>query len=183
MLISMPEGQRGDATEDQHAQDLLGRVGRGADRVGAEDRQRLRLRQALAELLVARQRLADEDAADVRPDATGRGRRRAGRFLGRQVARAGVAEVRRVRPLDADAPVTGLATLERATAADHGRPSGADTQPIGETHRQARGAHRRADGLEVVGDPLPASRSRRRCRGPCSSPAGRRRAAVRPSPG
>ena len=37
------ERQGGGAAQDQDAQDLLGRVGRRADRVGAEDRQRLRL--------------------------------------------------------------------------------------------------------------------------------------------
>ena len=54
------ERQGGDAAEDQDAEDLLGRVGRRADRVGAEDRQRLLLRQALPDLLLARERPAEE---------------------------------------------------------------------------------------------------------------------------
>ena len=41
---------------------------------------------------------------------------RAGGFLRRELARAGVAEVRRVRTLDADALVAGLASLERIAA-------------------------------------------------------------------
>ena len=50
-----------------------------------------------------------------------RGRRDAGRFLGRQLARARVAEVRGVRSLDANPLVAGLAALQGAPAADHGR--------------------------------------------------------------
>ncbi len=46
--------------EDEDAQDLLGRIGRRADRVRAEDRQRLLLRQPLADLVLARQRPAEQ---------------------------------------------------------------------------------------------------------------------------
>ena len=53
MLTSSAERERGDAAEDQDPQDLLGRVGRRADRVRAEDREGLLLRQALADLLLA----------------------------------------------------------------------------------------------------------------------------------
>ena len=56
---------------DEDPQDLLGRVGRRADRVGAEDRERLLLRQPLADLLLGRQRPAEDDGPD-RARATAR---------------------------------------------------------------------------------------------------------------
>ena len=57
-------GERRDAAEDQDAQDLLGRVRRRADRVRAEDRERLLLRQPLAEFVLRCERAADEQAPD-----------------------------------------------------------------------------------------------------------------------
>ena len=56
-----PVGQGDDAAEDQDAQDLLGRVGRRRDGVRAEDRQRLLLRQPLAELVLARERAPEQE--------------------------------------------------------------------------------------------------------------------------
>ena len=64
------EHQRPGAGEDQDAEDLLGRVGRGRDRVRAEDRERLRLRQALGDVVVDRERPTEQHArrrASVRP--------------------------------------------------------------------------------------------------------------------
>ena len=69
MLIWTPKARAADAAEDQDAQDLLGRVGRRADRVRAEDRQRLLLGQALAELLLARERPAEEAGRGSTPQA------------------------------------------------------------------------------------------------------------------
>ena len=62
--------------EQQDAQDLLGRVGRRADRIRAEDRERLGLAQALADLLLARQRPPEHDAAHAREGPAARCRRR-----------------------------------------------------------------------------------------------------------
>ncbi len=104
--------ERAGAGEDQRPEHLLSRVGRGRDRVRREDRERLDLREALAHLLVDRQGPPDEDAADPGEQPAGlrpRGRRG---LLGHERALARVAEVLRVRPLDADAPVAELATLE-----------------------------------------------------------------------
>ena len=100
--------------EDQHPQDLLGCVGRRADRVRAEDRQRLLLGQALADLLVDGERPPEQQRASrAMPRPTWvRGRRRG--LLGDEVALARVPEVGGVGPLDANAPVAKLAALERA---------------------------------------------------------------------
>ena len=63
---------------------------------------------------------AENDAANTREGAPGGGPR-LGRCLSRdELAGAGIAEVRGVRPLDPHATVTGLSTGERPTAADHG---------------------------------------------------------------
>ena len=62
-------GQGGDAAQDEDPQDLLGGVGRRADRVRAEDRERLLLGQSLADLLLARQRPAEEERLGPRPEA------------------------------------------------------------------------------------------------------------------
>ena len=116
------ERQRRDAAEDQDPEDLLGRVGRRADRVGAEDRERLLLREALADLLLAA-RAAGRGAAPsrgTRPDprrSAGRTRRPSrsagpGRSSGRARSAGG-------RP---GPGVAGLPALEGSTAADHGRP-------------------------------------------------------------
>ena len=53
--LERQRGARAGAGQDEDAQDLLGRVGRRADRVRAEDRQRLLLGQPLADLLLARE--------------------------------------------------------------------------------------------------------------------------------
>ena len=65
MLICEAVGERDDPAEDQDPQDLLGGVGRRADRVRAEDGEGLLLREPLAELLLAGQRSAEQVAAGV----------------------------------------------------------------------------------------------------------------------
>ena len=76
---------RARAREHQHAQDLLGRVGRGADRVRAEDGQRLALGEALADLLLGRQRASEDDRADAGGQPGARGQRGARGGLGDQL--------------------------------------------------------------------------------------------------
>ena len=78
----------GDPGQDEREDDLLGRVRGRRDRVRAEDRERLRLGQALADLLLVREGPPQQGALD--PDAEGpQGRRRGARGgLGRQLARA-----------------------------------------------------------------------------------------------
>ena len=68
--VGQRTGRRGD---DEDPQDLLGRVGRRRDRVRAEDRQRLDLGEALADLLLARQGTSEDDRL-----GPGRGPARAG---------------------------------------------------------------------------------------------------------
>ena len=57
-------GERDHAAEDQDTEDLLCGIRRGADRVGAEDGQRLLLGQPLAQLVLRGQRPADEQRPD-----------------------------------------------------------------------------------------------------------------------
>ncbi len=111
-------GGRGD---DEDAEDLLGRVGRRADRVGAEDRQRLDLGQALADLLLRRQGTAEDDRPDTGDEPAGGRERPAGGLLGDERSGAGVSEVGGVRTFDPHPPVRDLAPGERAPAADHRR--------------------------------------------------------------
>src|SRR5262249_30733225 len=107
------------AREDEREDDLLRRVGARRDGVGAEDRERLLLRQAFADLLLGGKRPADRDALDAGSQpAHARGRRARGRLRG-ELTRPRIAEVRRVRAIDADPPVTRLPAAERSTAADH----------------------------------------------------------------
>ena len=80
--------------------------------------QGLRLRQALADLLLVGEGAPEDDRPEPRDQPPGRGQREAGRRLGDQLAGAGVAEVRGVRPLDADAPVRGLPTVQGPPASD-----------------------------------------------------------------
>ena len=175
-----PVGQRDDAAEDQDAQDLLGRVGRRRDGVRAEDRQRLLLRQALAELVLARERAPEEQAADRREELAGRRRRRAGRLLGGQLVlrpcsgSRGCAAVRPGpggRPACVPAVVVRPPIIRRRRAA--GRRGVRAGPPRGSTPRRPRSRT----------PPVPRSPSRRRCRGSGSSRAGRRRAAGRRCPG
>ena len=81
------EEQRARAGEHEDPQDLLGRVGRRADRVRAEDRERLALGQPLADLLLGRQRAPEDDGADpgeqARRRASAARSRRAWRSAGR----------------------------------------------------------------------------------------------------
>ena len=106
------ERRDADPPEEQRAEDLLCRIRARADRVGAEDRKRLRLGQSLADLLVARERPPEQ-----RPS---QGRHRAAegplllvRLRARdQGVRGRVTEVLALRPLDADAPVARLAALQ-----------------------------------------------------------------------
>ena len=153
------------------------------DRVRAEDRQRLRLGQAFAGLLLLMERSPEHDRADPGDEArAGRGRD-AGRLLGGELALARVAEERRVGPLDADPLVAGFAALQRPPAADHDRsvmrrspdvPRAAPADrrrgcPPGRSRcRTRRGAR---------------SRVRPRGRAPGRPPAGRHRAADRRCPG
>ena len=95
--------------EDEDPQDLLGRVRRGADRVRAEDRERLDLGQPLADLLVDRQRPPEQDRADLRERPAGRRPRRGGGLAGNELALVGVAEERGMRSVDPDPAVAELA--------------------------------------------------------------------------
>ena len=114
------EQQRAGAGEDEHPEDLLRRVGRRRDRVGAEDRQREALRQAFADLLVGRERAAEHPRLGAAHRATER-RARDRRLAPRdELVGAGVAEVGRVVALDADAPVARLAAGDGSATADHG---------------------------------------------------------------
>ena len=65
------EHRRG-AAHEQDAQDLLGRVGGRRDRIRAEDRECLLLRQALLDLGFARQRSPEHDGANSRECPAGR---------------------------------------------------------------------------------------------------------------
>ncbi len=113
------EEQRACPREHEDAEDLLGRVGRRADGVRAEDRERLLLRQPLLDVLVVRQRTPEQRAAGP-GERTSRPRSRARRRLaGDHLARAGVPEIGGVRPLDPDPPVACLAPLQRPSTADH----------------------------------------------------------------
>ena len=154
MLTWSPKASAADAAEDQDAQDLLGRVGRGADRVRAEDRQRLLLRQPLAELLLAGAaggRRGRRGPARTPAPVASSGRWRPpwrsagpGRCSG-STARAGARPGRAGRP--ACGPGAGAvrrSRLRRRRAADRraapaGRPR-ASSPP---------------DGLDVVGDATP----------------------------
>ena len=118
-----PVGEGDDAAEDQDPQDLFGGVGRRRDGVRAEDRQRLLLRQALAELVLARERAPEQEPAERGEGLAGGRRRGAGRFLGGQLALAGVAEVRGVRPFDPNPAVARLAALQWLPSADHQAPT------------------------------------------------------------
>ncbi len=183
--------QRGEGgpAQDEGEDDLLGRVGRRADRVGAEDGQRLGLGQPLAELLLLVERTPEQDRPDPgdRP-CPGRGRD-AGRLLGGERAAARVPEVRRVRSIDPDASVARFAPLERTTTADHARPP----IPIPAVIRRPPGAPPTGRGDRPHGSPpgpgqrrtRPGATSRGRARGraPGRPPAGRRLAAVRRCPG
>ncbi len=110
------------AGQDENPQDLLGRVGRRADRVRAEDREGLLLRQALADLLLARERPADRDLADPRPDPPQPRLRLVGGRLGDHLPTPGVPEVGRVGAIDADAPVGGFSAGQGPAASDHRTP-------------------------------------------------------------
>ena len=117
-------------------QDLLGRVRRRGDRIRAEDRQRLLLVEPLLDLGLAGERPAEDDRASTRQRTAGRGPRERRGLARDELAGTGVAEVRRVRTLDPDAPIAGLATGERATTADHGcRRSRPERE--GQRHRHA----------------------------------------------
>ena len=75
-------------TEDQDAQDLLGRVGRRRDRVGTEDRERLLLVEPLLDVRFAGQRTTEHDPARAGDGATERRARVRGGLAGDQLARA-----------------------------------------------------------------------------------------------
>ena len=114
------EEQRTGPREDQDPEDLLGRVRRRRDRVRAEDRERLLLRQALFQLVLVRQRPTEDDGPEPgeSPAAT---RSWGGRRLtGDHLVGAGIPEERGVRPLDADPAVARLSALERLPTPDHG---------------------------------------------------------------
>ena len=111
--------QGASAGDDQDPQDLLGRIGRRGDGVRAEDRERLLLREALLHLLLVRQRPPEDDGTEPGEGATASGPRDRCRLARDQLVRAGVAEVRGVRPIDADPPVARLSALERPPSADH----------------------------------------------------------------
>ena len=83
-----------------------------------------------------------------------RGRRGARGGLGRELARPGVAEVGRVRPLDADPLVAGLAAGDGPSAADHRRLEPV-REPRDEALRQLEADHRRLDRRDVEGGPPP----------------------------
>ena len=72
------------------------------------------------ELLVDRDRAAEQNGSDSSERSAHR-RSRDGRcLLGREVAWAGIAEERRVRPIHPDPAVGGFASWKGASAADHG---------------------------------------------------------------
>ena len=110
---------RARARQQQDAQDLLGRVGRRADRIGAEDRERLGLAQALGDLLFRRQRPPEHDPAHAREEPARRCQGDVGGRLGDERVRPHVPEERCVRTLDAHAPIRRLATPQGAPSSDH----------------------------------------------------------------
>src|SRR5207244_13093537 len=107
------------SAEDEDAEDLLGRVRRRADRVRAEDRERLLLREPLADLVLRRQGTADDRGLDAGPQAPERRRRPTGGLLGGELARPAPAEVRGVGALDAHPAVGQLAAIAGSEAAGH----------------------------------------------------------------
>ncbi len=109
------------ACDEQDVQDLIGGVRGRADGVRAEDGQRLLLVQALADLLFGCQRTAEEDALGVDDRAAHPRLGCDGCRLRAQRPGTRVAEVGRVRPIDANAYVTGAPALQRLTAPDHSR--------------------------------------------------------------
>ncbi len=76
------------------------------------------LRQALADLLLGRQRAAEDDGARAREEPAARRQGDVGGRLGDQLAGPDVAEERGVRALDPDAPVRRFAALQGPPASD-----------------------------------------------------------------
>ena len=172
------------AAEDEREDDLLGRVGRRADGVRAEDRERLRLRQPLAELLVLVRAAARATIARTRatqpaaPAWSGRWRPPwpsacPGRCSGSR-ARAAARRGRAGRP-----------ACGPAAAADRRSSGGPDADASRSTRRprQADGAHRRLDGRDVVGDAVPVHAPGVGVEDEVAGARDRRRAAGRRCPG
>ena len=179
--------ERARAGDHEDPQDLLGGVGGGADRVGAEDRQ--------GELLGSRSNASssfdepppEEEPADGSPRP--RRRRRAASdadALAVSMPGPGVPEVRRVRPLHADPAVGDLASLERPPTADHwaaailvapGRASLRSTSAA-EPHRppgpRSRGTARRGRPCAPGRSAPPAAGGPPGCRGSGPTSGGRR---------
>ena len=174
--------QGGDPAEDQDAKDLLGRVGRRADGVRAEDRERLLLRQPLAELLLARQRPAEQDGL-----APWRRACRSG-VVGADAASLAVSWPGPVQRKRAE---WGRSTRTRRSPGlrpwSGRRPpiigSQAGSEAFGETARQARRRASRSGPTRRRRRPAARSPRRRRCRSPASRRSGRRHAAGRRCPG
>ena len=163
--------QRTGPGDDQDPEDLLGRVGRRRDRVRAEDRERLLLRETLLDLVLVRQWPPEDEGPEPGEGAAATGSRDGRRLAGDQLVGAGIPEERCVRPLDANPPVAGLAALERAPTPDHdpdsttARGSGRSRGPITRLTGSAGSRRRRkaipaacAQTAPVNAAPSPASR-------------------------
>ncbi len=133
------QDQRAGAGHQQHAQDLLGRIGRRADRVRAEDGQGLGLGQPFADLLLGRQRAAEDHRAHPVDQPSARCQGDVGRGLGDQRVGAHVPEIGGVGAFDPDAPVRRLATPQGPPPTDHMR------TPL----RLGRGMKNDSDGCPV----------------------------------
>src|SRR4029079_6460185 len=116
-LERQEEGAR--PCEEQDTQDLLCRIRGRADRIRAEDGQRLLLPEAFAELFRGREGATEDNATDSAEEPARRRERDVRGGLGDERAGANVAEVGSVRTLDPDAPVRRFAAPQGSPPSDH----------------------------------------------------------------
>src|SRR3989442_9370243 len=118
------EVERGDAGEDEHAHDFLGRIRRGRDVVGREERKADLLRHSFQRFVLATQRASDEHAADALERLAHSGLRLVGRVLRLVPALAGQPEA--LGTNDSDDAFAGAPAAFGATFLEvrHDRPGG-----------------------------------------------------------
>ena len=107
------EADRTDAGDDEDPHHLLGRIGRRADVVAAEDRERLQLREPLVLLALGADRAADEDRADLAQRARPSRPIEHGPLGGDQLALVTPLEELVIRPDATDVGIAGTPALSR----------------------------------------------------------------------